>query len=149
MMLARLVLPLIGLLAIQATVDPPWSWPLLIALLVSMILHECWHVIAAVALGDSTAKDRGRLTVNPLVHLQFWFLAPIPIRFKILRFGRWGAVLVVLAGPAVNLVLGLLVLAPADSFLWHVGRLNLAVGIFNLLPIPPLDGATALQQVTR
>lgn len=140
-----------------------------LVVVVSIVLHELGHGWAAIKLGDDTPLRQGRMTANPLVHMgPFSLLAlalvglawgQMPVDSSRLR-GKRAETLVALAGPAVNLVLGLLCLtalavwlrfggpAPgpglADNgqrLLQIGGMVNLALLVFNLLPIPPLDGS--------
>ncbi len=124
--------------------------------------HEYSHAQAAYSLGDSTAKQAGRLTVNPLAHfdplgtLLIFIMGigwgkPVPFNPYNLRNQKWGPSLVGLAGPGSNflsaLIVGLLlrflelsnpsIIAFFSVFIW----INLMLGVFNLLPIPPLDGS--------
>ncbi|MSR41270.1 MAG: site-2 protease family protein [Phycisphaerales bacterium] len=145
--------------------------------LAAVVLHELGHGWAAVWQGDDTPIRYNRLTLNPLVHMGWtsivflcmvgiaWGSMPTdPSRF---RWGRKGRVVVALAGPAVNLVLALLSLVvlaimnayhakqgtdasgQAVLFWWRGANLNLLLLFFNLLPLPPLDGAQALAGVSR
>lgn len=144
----------------------------------SAVIHEYSHGAVANALGDPTAKYAGRLTLNPLAHIDRWgtvlmpiflyflsggtfmfaYAKPVPYNPYNLRYQRFGPSLVALAGPLSNLtvalICGLLVrgafLAPlpllqdAGSFLSVVVYINIALAIFNLVPIPPLDGSKIL-----
>ena len=142
-----------------------------IAILVGLTFHEFSHAAVATLQGDPTARSQGRLTLNPIVHLDplgsiavliagFGWARPTPVTPARLRYRRIGMVMVALAGPAANLVLALAaaialrILYPtgaaalSDDFsakllggliLW-----NVLLGVFNLLPIPPLDGSTLL-----
>lgn len=141
----RVALPVIGIVAIQLVVQPDWSFELLLVVLFSMVLHELGHVVTALALGDSTARDAGRLSLNPLRHLDWKGFYAVPVDFR--RLGHEAALLVVLAGPFVNLALALFMTsaAPVRAFWWQAGMVNLVLAGFNLLPIPPLDGDKALQ----
>ena len=152
------------------------------AILIALSVHECAHAWAAYKLGDPTAKNFGRLTINPLKHLdplgvlcmivaRFGWARPVPVNSRNLKNPKRDMVLVSLAGPAANIVLafiGLLVLRilqvfllPALSpvslgsfgtgaivmlleFLVLFCMLNAGLAIFNLLPIPPLDGSHLL-----
>ena len=142
-------------------------------ILVSMTLHEVMHGFMAYWLGDDTAKEQGRLTLNPLKHIDpfltvllpvllllvggpiFGGAKPVPFNPGRVRFEEFGAALVALAGPLVNLLIaffatGVLVLIdPAvGSIGWLVTvmmiQINLGFFVFNLLPIPPLDGSRVL-----
>jgi len=145
-----------------------------IILIISIILHEVSHGYAANALGDPTARLSGRLTLNPVPHIDpmgsvilpallvftgspvfFGWAKPVPYNPYNLTHRRWGETLVALAGSATNLLLalifGLLVrfglgLSPAAlSFAAIIAFVNLFLGLFNLIPFPPLDGFTALR----
>lgn len=144
-------------------------------LVMSVVIHEVSHGYAAYLLGDPTAKHAGRLTLNPLAHLDwfgsvilpallafaggviFGWAKPVPYDPTRLRGGRWGPVGVALAGPASNLIIALvcaaLVRLPAvQTFLGAGGTqlllsvvfLNIVLAVFNLLPVPPLDGSKLL-----
>lgn len=137
----------------------------------SIVLHEISHGIIARSLGDNTANDQGRITLNPIKHLDFlgsiilpFFLLvigspfvfgyakPVPYNPANLNDRKYGPAKVALAGPLVNLVLAiafglLLRFLPAylqatilPSLLSFVVQINLLLAIFNLMPIPPLDG---------
>ncbi len=141
----------------------------IIVLFFSVIIHEIAHGSMALYLGDPTAKYAGRLTLNPLSHIDpigsillplFMFLTtsgsavfgwakPVPINPYNFRDQKWGEVKVSLAGPGSNIliaiVFGLLVRflqtpEPMFSFFSIISVYNFALGIFNLVPIPPLDG---------
>lgn len=174
--------------------------PLVIAILLfSVIIHESAHALTAYWAGDSTAKDAGRLTLNPFAHISLWgsiifpmillvtkasfvfgWAKPVPTDVMRLRHPRRDAVLMALAGPASNFLLACLggialaaialinPTAAAHAFSWelvnpkyHWGSglefvgwvlattvlLNLVLGVFNLLPIPPLDGSWLLRML--
>lgn len=143
------------------------------ALIMSVVIHEVSHGYAALALGDPTARYAGRLTLNPLKHLDpigsvlvplvlslipphivFGWAKPVPVNPYNLKNGRWGEVLVSVAGPASNLflamVFGLVIRFNGplgflpDSFFGIAATVvfvNLLLAVFNLVPIPPLDGS--------
>ena len=146
-----------------------WILPVLIAI----TLHEAAHGFVAWRLGDDTAYQKGRVTFNPLRHVDpigtivvpallllspapflFGWAKPVPVAFHRLRHPRRDMVLVAAAGPAMNLALAvasaalinLAVLAPDSLAKWLVQNLansvliNLILAIFNMLPLPPLDG---------
>ena len=144
------------------------AWVL--AILIALSVHEFSHALAGTALGDPTAKSAGRLTLNPMAHIDpLGFLAlifvgfgwgkPVPFNPYNLSVRRWGPALVGLAGPAANLVLvavsvlalkilriitDLSVSNLLIQFLFLLLTINLILLLFNLIPIPPLDGAKLL-----
>ncbi len=150
---------------------------ILIIILVSMVLHELAHGVVAYWLGDTTAKEEGRLTLNPLVHLEpftsiilplmlflmgapiFGGAKPVPINTRNLKGGAWGMALVGIAGPLTNLLLALVMFLVGHFSGWmYTGGLasfvfvegvfvNLGFAVFNLLPIPPLDGSRVLYAI--
>lgn len=136
------------------------------ALLIAITVHEFSHAFVAHKLGDPTAKYAGRLSLNPVRHLDFFgtlflFIAgigwgkPVPVNPHNFRFPRRDEALVSLAGPASNFLVAVLVAIPlryvqlsADPtllFLWHflgtILEFNIFLAVFNLLPFPPLDGS--------
>lgn len=149
----------------------------LIIILFSMVLHELAHGVVAYVLGDTTAKDEGRLSLNPLKHLDpfisvilplvmylmggpiFGGAKPVPINTRNLKWGAWGMALVAIAGPATNFVLALLsfLLGHYTGLIYHTDLVgvafqemvfaNLGFMIFNLIPIPPLDGSRVLYAI--
>lgn len=148
--------------------DPFLAVVTLVAFLIALSVHEASHALAAYLLGDKTAQREQRLTLNPLAHIDwtgfvmlvllgFGWGKPVPFNPYNLRYQRFGPMLVAAAGPlsnallAVVAVLGLSVAAPALGFdnglvlfLTFLAVMSLVLGIFNLLPIPPLDGSKAL-----
>ncbi|MFA5133430.1 MAG: site-2 protease family protein [Patescibacteria group bacterium] len=140
------------------------------AILLTLALHEFAHAYVAHRLGDDTARDAGRLTLNPLAHVDllglfmlvligFGWGKPVPVNQYDLKYKKWGNALVSLAGPAANLI-GILFfgavlkmilmftsLSPANLLVQFVNILiiiNIILMIFNLIPIPPLDGSKLL-----
>jgi Zn-dependent protease len=149
----------------------------LTVLLLSLTVHEAAHAWAANQLGDPTARRLGRLTLNPVAHIDpigtlvFPLLAattglpvigwakPVPVDFANLRSPRRDFALVAAAGPASNIVLALIgaaVLATAVrasspglfvELVFAIISLNVLLAVFNMLPIPPLDGGNVLAGV--
>ncbi len=139
---------------------------LAVALLYSVIAHEVAHGLVARLFGDDTAKAAGRLTLNPVPHLDpvgaimlflvgFGWARPVPVNYHRLRARRLGLVSVALAGCVTNILIAIaaLLLLQSESvraelvftaFLSIVVRINLILGAFNLIPIPPLDGSKIL-----
>jgi len=144
----------------------------LLALVISISIHEFSHAWSAYELGDPTAKRLGRLTLNPIVHfdplgaLMLVFMAfsgwgigwgkPVPVNPYNLRTNpRVGMGLTAAAGPFSNLVLATLVAIPLrlgwnlpgllTTFLWTMVITNVSLAIFNLIPLPPLDGFSVIQ----
>src|SRR3989344_2828840 len=148
----------------------------LIILLFSVVIHELAHGSVANSLGDPTAKYEGRLTLNPLKHLDmfgsiilpllllfatagqgpvFGWAKPVPINPYNFKDQKWGSLKVALAGPLSNLALalvfgllvrfmpyGLLAQAPGIFLMFSfIVQINIMLAIFNLVPIPPLDGS--------
>ena len=139
---------------------------ILVVVLFSMVLHELAHGLVAYWLGDDTAKDDGRLTLNPLKHLDpvmsflipilmflgggpiFGGAKPVPVDTKNIKHGPWGMALVALAGPLTNFLLALIGFLIGVWTGLIVVLVNLGFGIFNLIPIPPLDGSRILYAIS-
>jgi len=145
---------------------------IIVVLIFSAIAHEYMHGWMANELGDPTAKNAGRLTLNPIAHLDFWgsvllpillyyttgfifgYAKPVPINPNYLRHPKYDMIKVALAGPLTNLTLaicfGLVVrFAPMGNqffgeLLSYVVQINLLLFVFNMVPIPPLDGSRVL-----
>lgn len=143
-------------------------------ILFSMVLHELAHGVVAYWLGDDTAKDDGRLTLNPAKHIDpvmsilvpvllymsggpiFGGAKPVPVDTRNLKFGAWGMALVAIAGPLTNFLIALVSFLIGYWTGWlnmsgivgliftELVLVNLGFGIFNLIPIPPLDGSRVL-----
>lgn len=129
-----------------------------IGLLIALTIHEFSHAWTADRLGDPTPRAMGRLTLNPLAHLDplgtlMMFIAhfgwgkPVPIDPYNFKNQRRDEILVSLAGPASNLILGSLIgliyltTGYTNGFLYSIAIINFSLCIFNLIPIPPLDGS--------
>jgi Zn-dependent protease len=154
------------------------------ALVPSVILHEVSHGAMALAFGDDTAKRAGRLTLNPVRHIDpfgtiilpilltlsghgtFGYAKPVPVNVSRLRHPRNEGVVVSLVGPAVNIVLALAfglayahlvpfsvkVLALSFQPTWAqlifaAGYVNVILAVFNLIPLPPLDGSAVVERL--
>ena len=158
-----------------------WSIP---AVLIAITLHEYWHGRMAYKLGDPTAAEAGRLTLNPLAHLdpigtlmlllfRFGWAKPVPVNFNRLNHPKRDMIYVSLAGPIANVAIaiifalilrlsyyfiGQITMVQSSSFFnlsitilrgWLIFLqtgviINLALAIFNLIPVPPLDGSKIL-----
>jgi Zn-dependent protease len=151
---------------------------MVLALMIAIIGHEIMHGVAAWRYGDSTAKDAGRFSINPIQHIDpigtivlpailfltgapflFGWAKPVPVHIRtVLRNGGYtGAIVVALAGVGFNFCLALFASLAIGSFivddllsyfcimlLMHLVLYNVVLGVFNLWPIPPLDGSQAL-----
>lgn len=141
--------------------------PRVIAVLFLLPVHECAHAFAASLLGDNTAKYNGRMTLNPLKHLDlmgtlclvvagFGWAKPVPINVYNFKNKKYGMALSALAGPLSNFLVSFVLLAivrlmsflpPSDfllgivSLLITIAQISIILGVFNLIPAPPLDGS--------
>ncbi len=148
-----------------------------VILIFSIILHEVAHGYAAYMLGDPTAKLAGRLTLNPIPHIDLWgsviipgilvlthapflfgWAKPVPYNPYNLRRGRWGEAIVAIAGIATNILLALVFTLvarlayangaiPFGDLAAVAVLMNLFLGLFNLIPIPPLDGYAFIRSI--
>lgn len=160
----------------------------LLIILGSVILHELAHGVVAYFLGDDTAKNAGRLTLNPLKHIDpymsilvpvilyllnapvFGGAKPVPVNYRNLKGKEWGMALVAFAGPFTNFLLALVAFLLGHAFnligyqpgsgLYFVANsipafifaelvmINLGFMLFNLIPVPPLDGSRILYAIS-
>jgi Zn-dependent protease len=137
-----------------------------VGLLYSIIAHEVAHGWVALLFGDDTALRHGRLTWNPLPHLDivgalmlffvgFGWAKPVPVNYAALKNSRFGIIAVALAGCVTNILIAFVAMAALQfdtvaakpaiaSLLMTLARINIILGAFNLIPIPPLDGSRIL-----
>ena len=159
--------------------DPVRIIIVLLIAVFSVVLHELAHGLVAFWLGDHTAKDAGRLTLNPLKHIDpymsilvpvvlyilkapvFGGAKPVPINYHNLKGKEWGMALVAIAGPLTNFLIALIafLIGYFSGALQHdptgipyfifaeLVYLNLGFLLFNLIPIPPLDGSRVLYAI--
>lgn len=152
----------------------------LVIIVVSVILHELSHGLVAYWLGDHTAKEAGRLSLNPIKHIDpfmsilvpvllyilkapvFGGAKPVPINKYNLKWKEWGMALVALAGPFTNLLIAFtsFIIGHFSGLIYGTGGqipefiftelvfVNLGFAIFNILPIPPLDGSRILYAIS-
>lgn len=168
-----LVLVVIGVAVLWISDLSRSTWILLAVLIPAIILHEVSHGVVALAFGDDTAKQAGRLTLNPIAHVDpvgsvalplllaiagaplFGWAKPVPVNPRNLRNPRQQSLLVSLAGPATNIVLALAVAivlrattgaSLSRELILQFGVINVVLATFNLLPIPPLDGSAVIER---
>lgn len=144
--------------------------------LMVLTVHEFGHAFAAYKMGDETAKSEGRLSLNPLTHIdpagllalilfRFGWGKPVPVDFMALRNLRWGMIITSIAGPLSNFIFAgvasvilrllsrsAIIMAGFPYILYllqYVIIFNIYLGIFNLVPIPPLDGSKIVFALTK
>lgn len=151
---------------------PLFIIPWILTAVLSIGWHEFFHALAGYWQGDDTAQRAGRLTPNPLAHIDwvgfalmifvgFGWGKPTPFNPYNLKFKKWGSALVAMAGPISNIILVIISLTlyrllgyegvdwtemsnVLQAFLLFMGQLNIMLFAFNLIPIPPLDGSKVL-----
>ena len=148
-----------------------------IAFVLAVTLHEAAHGLVAFFLGDDTASKEGRVTLNPIVHIDpigsillpgalmlagtpflFGYAKPVPVNFSRLRLKNLGVILVAGAGPLMNFMLAFLAAfllhvngsqsTLGNDILVHSVRMNIVLGVFNLLPFLPFDGGRILHALS-
>lgn len=147
----------------ELVTNPLLFFRIILIVIASVCLHELAHGWAAISQGDDTPRKAGHLTLNPVVHMGWYSIlflciggicwGQMPVNPSKFRSPKWGNILVSAAGPLLNLALGILFLiviklsfsSPFEGivslqFLLLGARINLMLFLFNLLPIPPLDG---------
>lgn len=146
--------------------SPAWLMAATAIVFIALPIHEFAHAATAVALGDDTPKRQGRYTLNPLVHIApvgailiyfvgFGWAKPVQWNPRNIEIDpRLGAILVAIAGPLSNLALAVLATAiwrtgivdapMANQFLFAFVQINVLLFVFNMIPIPPLDGSHVL-----
>jgi Zn-dependent protease len=165
--------------------DPAFIPIWFVIFLLSLSIHEAAHAWTAQKMGDPTARYLGRVTLNPLAHIDllgtiifpllsvisgsffFGWAKPVPVNLSQMRDQKWGDILVSIAGPASNVLLALIfftllkvsldmpqLLEPLGSFAIPAIKtletgltLNIVLAVFNMLPIPPLDGSHVLRNL--
>ncbi|MCL1819365.1 MAG: site-2 protease family protein [Oscillospiraceae bacterium] len=138
-----------------------------LAVIVAVMFHEISHGLAAYALGDKTAKEQGRLSLNPLRHIDwigllmfvtlgFGWAKPVQVDTRYFKNQRLGLAAVSFAGPVMNFLLAFVSIIAFEillffsaslgimQFFLHLLQVNIVLGVFNLFPIPPLDGSKIL-----
>ncbi|MEH2432743.1 MAG: site-2 protease family protein [Nostoc sp.] len=150
--------------------EPIHFFRIVVIVIFSITLHELAHGLAAMSQGDNTPQQTGHLTLNPVVHMgkeSIIFLClmgiawgQMPVNPSKFRSGKLGNILVSAAGPLSNLALGILFIGMlkflsnlslsgllSGEFLYLAAQINLTLFLFNLLPIPPLDGFHVFSEI--
>lgn len=153
-------------------VNPLFILPWIVAILLALGVHEFFHALAGYVQGDDTAQREGRLTLNPIAHVDwlglillfvigFGWGKPTPFNPYNLKYKKWGSAFVAMAGPFSNIFMAVIALFMykilgfsdlswtlatnvLEVFLLFMIQINVVLFIFNLIPIPPLDGSKVL-----
>lgn len=151
-------------------ISPAYFFIAIFAIVVALSIHEFSHALGAYLMGDKTSQYLGRLTLNPIAHIDwigflllvvagFGWGKPVPFNVYNLRNNRWGQLLVALFGPVSNFLTVVIcfltlwiLLRPFGfsldnvliQFLFRLLQISFVLGVFNLIPIPPLDGSKVL-----
>jgi Zn-dependent protease len=174
------LLGVVALIAVQRGVVNSTTLLLIAVVVPSIILHEVSHGAVALLFGDDTARRAGRLTLNPIKHIDpfgtlilpailalsgfgvFGYAKPVPVNTRRMRNPRNDGLVVSLAGPLVNICLALLSVVwirathhpiyldsgpLLDRAVFWFGYVNVLLAVFNLLPIPPLDGSAIVERI--
>jgi Zn-dependent protease len=157
-------------------ISPAYILVVLGTLIISISIHEAMHGLTARYLGDTTAHEAGRITLNPFRHVDIWFTIliptvmlllhlppifaakPVPFDPRNVRYGEFGAALVGFAGPFSNLVLAAIgavairiagggVAGDMGYILYLFTSINVSLFVFNMIPFPPLDGSRVLYAI--
>ena len=145
-----------------------------VVIFLTLPIHEYAHAFAANKLGDNTARYMGRLTLNPFAHIDwigaacilffgFGWARPVPVNSRNLKYGKGGMAITAFAGPLSNLILAFismlfmflisLIFYSSNitfyivTFFYYVTTINIHLAVFNLIPVPPLDGSKILAAV--
>ena len=142
--------------------DPMQMIQIVLMIIPLFVFHELAHAWMALRLGDTTARDEGRLTLNPIKHIDwlgllmivlvgFGWAKPVMINPENLQNKKRDMAFIAAAGPAINFVLaflllfvGIVILGGQVLFVLNMAFLSIMLGVFNMLPIPPLDGSKVL-----
>ena len=130
-----------------------------LSILVAMVLHEWAHGFVSYKLGDPTPKNDGRLSLNPIKHVDpigalcmlfagFGWAKPVQVNYQYYKDEKKGMAITALAGPLMNFLIAIVAIAlnkhifgNGFDFLFYLSVINISLGVFNLMPLPPLDGS--------